>query len=303
MRSCCFFLVNLMVIASMHIQVTACCMVPNDYSIDTVGFGNADDPAIIVNVHMFQSDVFADTLYSSEMLRKLKEVYDSSKLVIVVQALQAKRFAPELIPNLTMFASESVTVQIEQVIKGQVENYQKTFIHPIRSEMHELVYDSARGEYVRITSIRSISDPYYGQILGKRFILFFAEKPVSDMELFSLPLPGLCQNNTYSYQINETNEIFFDGVQFDPESKSVSQVPYLTVDLNRFLEYVEGTSVLDKRGLVPTNNRKQDKLSVYNLLGKKVSAISKAKSGNYSPALYIEADRNGQGAVVKRLRY
>lgn len=310
-------------LAILQSPARACCMVFSFWQLkDTTFIDGDDDPSIAFTVFKYNinertfEEKGKDTIYQSEMIADLKRSYDNSAAVVVASISGVKEFVLEPDANGTYFYAESVTVKIENVIKGTIDEMERTFISPVSGKSFKYIYNYENGETIPIIQQVSLQDPGYKAIDGKRFLIFLNNKESSDSNL-TIQKPGPCNFSLNKYIVDKNNRVSFDGLEIDSITNKISKTSLLTIDLDKIVQafpnHIVDTDVListeknENSTPVKLDNRtiKQVRSSKYqgycDLMGKRVPANI---SGRHTKAsqLIISVDEGRRNNAKMILR-
>jgi hypothetical protein len=114
---------------------------------------------------------------------------------------------------------------------------------PAYSTIQEI--DPETGATQIVSLFMSHGTPGYRSILNKRFQLFIKNDsiPYSPGAELGLPLPRVCNPFTNAYQINNRDELFFDGEKRDADAAIVA-IPELKISLSEFTDAIAHRAVI-----------------------------------------------------------
>jgi hypothetical protein len=296
--------------ASIH-TVSACCIGPM-WWYDTLRSNIGDRAAMIVTAgqtNVNKEVLFTDTLYFTEFFDRLKAAYASSDLVFVAKVTQAVSFMPAIDSlNQEVFESESVTVTIEEVLKGNPQPLTCNFISRDYTISQRWVIDSLTGEISVGIKQMSLNETHYASVLNDRYLFFLDENNFSSGEngTFERMLPGSCDQYSYAYKINRNNQIYYDGFEVDTLRKSIPNIPEITCKLSDFFKDVLIPFSIGTRPAINRNEASKTPAVTYDLLGKRIPRVARQTAGTTS-GLYIYTspgrnDKNRRGFLYNSVR-
>ncbi len=195
-----------------------------------------------------------DTLYNADLLAQLSDAYEANDVVVIATTTNVTEFVPAFTEGVTeVFASESVTVHIESVLKGTIRQ-EWQFIHTLDDPTYIQKIDPETGEIITGTMFLSHGTPGYRSILNKRFLLFMKADAISvgaEAE-FGMPLLRACSMFTNAYRINSRDELFFDGEKRDADNAIVA-IPELKISLSEVTNAIKQQAAIS----TPTPHRFQ----------------------------------------------
>lgn len=263
----------------------ACCAYFSFWELKYTTFIENDDPSIAFTVFKYNSNESRfeakgkDTICQSEMIADLQQSYDSSQAVLVAFISRAYKFVLAPDSNRECFYAESVTVKIERVIKGSLDKNERVFVSSLKDGSFKLVNNSITGNTDTIYSpITSLYDQGYKAIEGVRFLLFLNNKESSDSNL-TIQKPHPCISTQLRYLVDNSNKVYFDGIEIDPITNKVKKVSLQKIDLDKVIQVFSNTenekmntntSVKFQKRIV--NQAISSKYQAYcDLMGKKVT--------------------------------
>lgn len=214
---------------------------------------------------------FTDTLYESDYIARLRNLYTNSEVVVIASVYKAVQFIPPLSEiGKTVFAAESVTVKIESVLKGQMQPVWN-YIYQLTNPSYQLYYDSITGQNKTSVMMLSHSEPTHASIVNDRFILFFTHDQIpANSQSFKLPISkDGCNPYSNAFKVNIRNHLFFDGYEIDTVHKTVTAIPEMTVLLDKFVASVGPSAIVPNRQSRAARQF-SEVITSYNLLGKKL---------------------------------
>lgn len=263
----------ILIIIVTQLPVIACCASILNWDLKDMTFINGDDPSISFTVCKYSGGSFdeicKDTVYQSEMLSDLKQSYDRSASVVVASISNAKEFALEPDEEGIIYYAESVSVKIEKVIKGTIDKGERTVVSSIDGKSLIYIYNDTTEEFIPVYSIRSLKDPGYKAIEGRKFLLFLNKNECSARNL-TIQKPEPCVSQMFRYLVDNSNKVYFDGLEIDSITNKIKRVSKLTVELDKVMEFFSNsTSVqLNKK---PIKQVRSSKYHAYcDLMGKRV---------------------------------
>ena len=242
-----------------------------------------------------------DTLYSFDLLSSLVDKFNASDIVVIAATRKAIQFVPEFTEsNQTVFASESVTVCIEAVFKGDIQPVWN-FINAYPYPSYSLSVDPVTGDSARSIMMLSHGTPGYGSIINERFLLFLKREEIPvEGQVFNMPIAGACDHFTFAYKISGQNEIYFDGFTNDPVAGKVVAVPELKIPVDNLFSAIgiKPVPVVAQKRTIPGNSFETAAAARYDLLGKKIRNDQQAASSKRAAGLHIHTGKTKDNVLI-----
>jgi len=287
------------VLTSAHSLFALCFMAGPTYTAQPLQSGN-DQKIYIVSVSGFidpNVQPFTDTVYQSELVSRLKSAYDKCTIAVIARVSKTVAFVPPIDElNKPVFASESVTVSIDHVFKGDIKPFWN-FTCQYTNASYRKVIDPETGDTVSQIMQISHSEQKFGNIVNRRFLLFLNREdlPADEKGPFPIPVLGSCVFYSNAYRLNNNNEIFFDGFEIDQNSRKVHALPEMTCPLVEFAATITPEGILSRPGSAVRNERPALPGSIitsyHDLLGRQLPH-SHGRFGQTSNGMFIRTTGN-----------
>lgn len=284
-------LMSFYMIFILHSDLSALCVVAGDI-VEEKTYIDGSDPAIYYKlIERFESDTLIDTVYQSELIAELKARYASSENVVIASISKVTPFSsfPDYKPEI--FDKESVTIKIEQKIKGAVSIDQSTFEY----KLLDCYYDSISKQVICISGSGSTIRKPYSSALGMRFMLFLSNEEMKSKNL-TIMLPGACYSHFDRFIIDASDSVYYDHFSSDWETNEIKSTPLMKIDLNQAIQIMTTTSVLDRTQRVAAKMFQVHKRANYNLLGKTIPGSVNRK--NFSTNYILTKKKNNAESNV-----
>jgi len=245
----------------------------------------------------------ADTLYASDMLSGLATSYRTHDIAVVASVTRARQFVPAFSDSVrTVFASESVTVNIEMVLKGDIRR-EWNFIHAYAYPSHSLYVNAETGDSSFSIMNLSHGTPGFESVLKTRMLLFMNNNAVLDTPgaLFPMPIGTACNSSTNAYILNAQDEICFDG-EMDVSDGKLCALREMRVPFDHLLPSVNGkmATVAPHKQSAPHVSAGSVPGAIYDLCGRKIPESRIGTSSTRANGVRIYTTRIGDGCSVVR---